>query len=688
MKTLKPLFVLLAVAATAGAQQITNVVETGGDNEATDTIAAQWTGQTFTVSVNGEPLPESLVGDEYTVGRFGDLAPAFVDRNHRYINTSSSSTFIDPPVEIPPYLLDLPYIMSGNDNRDNNAYRLEVTVDQAARVYMLIDNRLSNKANDTPPVFGPATMQWILDENWQPMLTGNNRLQDPGIPDEFPFDEGANGDIQQWYSIYYRDVPAGTFTLRQADNPGRNMYGAVVGPLPPPTDPIQVFTAQPTSIAFGQKATLSWQISPTATVATIDNGIGDVKPLTNAQGAGSIEITPTASGIYTMTVNTPGGNETASAAVTIQLIASFTATPAALTPGQSSTLAWSVFPGATVEIDPIGNVTGMTDAAGQGTLVVTPTVPTRYTLTATRQADTATASVGVGFVPPAQRYALIDLGGTGSQVEPGATGDRVIGAGPADTNLVDLATETLTSDTGDEFTLTLDAMDPDGFAVGGLDWRDRGNAGTEPLARLGEDLVKNNLGMIRVTLGSLPAGSYNITSYHLDPSFSQAEEIRILVSDAVSGATPADTGVIASAAYPDHPLDTFAVTVAGLNTFTVSEKGFTFPVTSNGVGDVIVYFDSRLSPLDDEVPLAGLLIVPAAAPPAPPATLTIALVEGNQIRLSWPTTAPAGTKLQTSTSLATQSWGDDTRPVTVVGLENVVIGPLDGPVRFFRLLTP
>ena len=36
---------------------ITNVVEMGGDNEATDTIAAQWTGTTFTVSVDNEPVP-------------------------------------------------------------------------------------------------------------------------------------------------------------------------------------------------------------------------------------------------------------------------------------------------------------------------------------------------------------------------------------------------------------------------------------------------------------------------------------------------------------------------------------------------------------------------------------------------------------------------------------------------------
>ncbi len=77
-------FVVLLVlfAAPAFAQNITSVVETGGDAEATDTIVAQWTGQTFTVSVAGEPFPGAVVGNPYTVGTFGHLAPTFVDRAH------------------------------------------------------------------------------------------------------------------------------------------------------------------------------------------------------------------------------------------------------------------------------------------------------------------------------------------------------------------------------------------------------------------------------------------------------------------------------------------------------------------------------------------------------------------------------------------------------------------------------
>ena len=687
MKSRSILVVYSALSMAAFGQQITNVTETGGDNEATDTISAKWTGQAFPVSVAGEPTLESVIGDSFTVGMFGDRAPAFVDRNHRYINSTSATNPPEPPIDIPAYLLDMPYIMSGNDNRDNANYRLEVAVDKAARVYMLIDNRLSDGNNVDPPTFGAASMQWIVDENWAPMTTGSNRLADPALPDEFPFDEGANDDIQQWYSIYYRDVPAGTFTLKQPDNAGRNMYGVVVGPLPEPTDPIQVFSGQPLTIALGEKAVLSWQVAPTATVVSIDNGVGDVKALTNASGAGSVEVSPAATTTYTLTVNTPGGNETATTTVSLKLLESFTATPDAISSGQPVTLAWSVYPGATVAIEGIGDVTAQTNASGDGSLVVNPTGATRYVITAARGADTVTATAGVGLVPPASRYAFIDIGATSGIVEPGATGGAVVGAGPADTNGVDLPATPLTSDSGDEFTLAIEAIDPDGNPVGVLDWRDRGDAPNVVMGHLGEDFVKNNLGMIRVTLGSLPAGSYDVTSYHIDPQFSQSEEIKVFVADASSGGVAADTGVIASAAFADHPADTNAVLPAGLNALTVGEKAFTCRITSNGTADVMIYFDSRFAPLDDEVPLAGLLIVPVAAPPAP-VTLSIAPVDPASVRLSWPASAPSTLKLQTSTSLLTGGWTDDTHPVTVVGSERVVLEPLDGPVRFFRLVQP
>ena len=74
------LMLAVACAAPVAAVMITNVVETGGDNEATDTITAKWSGVSWTVGVAGEPVPGAAVGDTYTAGTFGNSAPAFVDR--------------------------------------------------------------------------------------------------------------------------------------------------------------------------------------------------------------------------------------------------------------------------------------------------------------------------------------------------------------------------------------------------------------------------------------------------------------------------------------------------------------------------------------------------------------------------------------------------------------------------------
>src|SRR5882672_1129463 len=41
---------------SAGAQLILNVVETGGDNDANDTVVAKWTGQTWSDHANDEPI--------------------------------------------------------------------------------------------------------------------------------------------------------------------------------------------------------------------------------------------------------------------------------------------------------------------------------------------------------------------------------------------------------------------------------------------------------------------------------------------------------------------------------------------------------------------------------------------------------------------------------------------------------
>ena len=231
------LFQALAFATAAplaAAPLIMDVVETGGDNEATDTIVAQWTGQTFVSGIANEPLSNTAADAPYTVGLFQEAAPTFVDRNHRYSQANTT-------LPIPSYLLGAEYIMSGNDNRDNDSYQLDVTVSQACVVYMLVDNRMPDgKANTSAPIFGTtrdSNMGWLPLDGFAGVFSGINRDGSLDRPDEIGIDESADGagpglGINQWYSIYAKQFPAGTFSIYQANNPGRNMYGVVVAPVP------------------------------------------------------------------------------------------------------------------------------------------------------------------------------------------------------------------------------------------------------------------------------------------------------------------------------------------------------------------------------------------------------------------------------------------------------------------------
>ncbi len=179
-----------AAISLAAAPLILDVVETGGDNEATDTVAAKWTGQTFVNGIANEPLPNTPADAPFTVGFFQEAAPTFVDRNHRY--TQASTT-----LPLPSYLLGAEYIMSGNDNRDNNDYQLDITVAKACIVYMLVDNRMPDgKANTTAPVFGTTrdvNMGWLPLDGFEGVFTGVNRDGSLERPDEIGIDEGADG---------------------------------------------------------------------------------------------------------------------------------------------------------------------------------------------------------------------------------------------------------------------------------------------------------------------------------------------------------------------------------------------------------------------------------------------------------------------------------------------------------------
>ncbi|MEM2352178.1 MAG: hypothetical protein QXT26_07200 [Thermoproteota archaeon] len=259
---------------TWGFPIIVEVVETGGDNEPTDTVTAKWTGVTFVNGVANEPIPNTPADAPYTVGFFQDLAPAMVDRNHRYTGAASN-------IPIPPYLLGGEYIMIGNDNRDNPELRLDITVIQPVAVYLLIDNRMGDGNNANPPSFETA-MRWVVTEGFVPMCTGINRQFNPNLPDEIGIDESADGSINQWFSIYWKIYPAGTFTLYEQNYGGINIYGVVVQPAP---DKPIISVSQVTGVGFQLSA--SWTSDLTITAASLDGNpiVGQI-----FQGAGLLRF--------------------------------------------------------------------------------------------------------------------------------------------------------------------------------------------------------------------------------------------------------------------------------------------------------------------------------------------------------------------------------------------------------------
>jgi hypothetical protein len=213
---------------------------------------------------------------------------------------------------------------------------------------------------------------------------------------------------------------------------------------------------------------------------------------------------------------------------------------------------------------------------------------------------------GSDFMPG--DFGLIDIGADDGRAETGALEDLAgmgqIGEAPAGVNDIELEPRQMRSSRGDAFTLAIDNRDESGEFVGALDWRDRGDSFLAdmlslPLVRLGEDLVKNNAGVIRVTLSDLPAGPYEVTSYHIDPDFNQSEEILISV-DTGDGRGFVDTGVAGNSNFVTGG-------VGGLTPQSVMDAGATFSFTADGTNDVVILFDGRFA-ADTEVPLAGLNI--------------------------------------------------------------------------------
>jgi hypothetical protein len=237
--------ILAAVAGLALAQltiqaAVTGIVETGGDADRFAIIEPQG-------SVNGSLFQED--------------AWMFTDRTHEWngpafnasgtLMTTSSGEVPALVLGLPPYLVGHQYIADANQNRDNAAYTLTLTFDGPSRVYLLIDNRVGDAVNTTPPTLGSGgvgLMSWVADMGFTILNTG---LSPNGQPDFVGADEGgqlstqgsfpelrthgttslgtgAGQNINQYFTVYALDVQGGDLTLKEQNNGSLNMYGVVV----------------------------------------------------------------------------------------------------------------------------------------------------------------------------------------------------------------------------------------------------------------------------------------------------------------------------------------------------------------------------------------------------------------------------------------------------------------------------
>ncbi len=132
----------------------------------------------------------------------------------------------------PSYLIGGEQVRVENNNRGLADYQMNITVNQAATVYLLMDNRVNGTKNpgseyDDPEIAGWCS--WL--GTWDRVNTGISKL---GYGDWVAMDDGSPYDgkeANQFYAIYKKVIPqAMTFSL---GNQGTgNMYSVVVVPEP------------------------------------------------------------------------------------------------------------------------------------------------------------------------------------------------------------------------------------------------------------------------------------------------------------------------------------------------------------------------------------------------------------------------------------------------------------------------
>ena len=235
------------------------------------------------------------------------------------------------------------------------------TATATVTVYLL--NIKSFTATPSSVVLGAKSeLQWDID----------------GEPTKISIDQGV-GDVTGKTSTTVTPTATTDYTLTAEKTDGSTIKTVIemvtvhVEALPT----IESFTADPTIVPCDPNCystILRWDITGTTTSVSIDQNVGEALSPTGSQ-----TVFPEATTTYTLTATNSSGSVTKTVKVYALKIKEFTANPASITEGNHSVLRWNIDGEPTsISIDPGGDVTGETNT------IVTPTVTTDYTLTASK----------------------------------------------------------------------------------------------------------------------------------------------------------------------------------------------------------------------------------------------------------------------------------------------------------------
>ncbi len=173
-------------------------------------------GQVITGVTSSGPIPPQIAPEP-----LADGVRAYVNRVHLFRN-------------IPAGLVGAQYVQISNDGKNFPQFELRVTIGQPGTLYLILDNRVGTNLRD--PTISPDLI--AAGMTWVPIMG----FTDTGM--KMALDEGANGSIDNYFSVYSLPVTPGEVVLKtqydlSTGGPyDRNMYTVAAAAVHKASNPV------------------------------------------------------------------------------------------------------------------------------------------------------------------------------------------------------------------------------------------------------------------------------------------------------------------------------------------------------------------------------------------------------------------------------------------------------------------